>query len=165
MENRYYHTQEKRTHKLSKPIISNNVNAWLGQGYYFWVDLEEAHKWGLNSKRYTGYYEIYLAEIDTSDILDTVFNEEHYTRWVKIIEKTAKAFFIRTGRKPRIKEINEYLFLKGFQNRISGVLFQDLPTNQNYLLVEQFYYKKRIQLVVYKIDIIQSFNFITEGVC
>ncbi|MCB0410288.1 MAG: hypothetical protein KDD29_08715, partial [Flavobacteriales bacterium] len=69
----YYHTQEKRKNRLSGPIICTKDNAWLGEGYYFWVSEDDADFWGMNSKRKTGEYEIYSAEIDCSNVLNTVF--------------------------------------------------------------------------------------------
>ena len=85
-----YHTQEKRPVRLSTPIICVRDDAWLGDGYYFWNDLADAEQWGQNSKKRTGWYEIYNASIDCSTILDTVFNEEHYQFWLKQVEKAAK---------------------------------------------------------------------------
>jgi len=52
--------------------ISKRKDAWLGEAYYFWDDLEDAHKWGTKSKKDTGYYEIYKAKINCEDVLDII---------------------------------------------------------------------------------------------
>ena len=44
----------------------------------FWLDLEDAEEWGNKSKRGSNYYEVYQSEIQIDNILDTVFNEDHY---------------------------------------------------------------------------------------
>lgn len=72
-----YLTQEKRAQKLTAPIFCNRNYAWLGEAYYFWAEEVDAAKWGHTSKKSTGYFEIYQAEIDCENVLDTVFNEEH----------------------------------------------------------------------------------------
>ena len=38
----FYHTQERRTKCLDKPIKCNKDNAWLGQAYYFWENEDDA---------------------------------------------------------------------------------------------------------------------------
>ncbi len=161
-----YHTQEKRGTRLSEPIICVRDDAWLGNGYYFWHDLDDAEQWGQKSKKKTGWYEIYDADIDCTSILDTVFNEEHYRFWLKQVEKAAKVIVKKTGLKPTIKEINAYFKDRGgWGDEVAGILFQDIPTNQTYLLVQQFYYRKRIQLAVYKLEIIANFAFLKEDKC
>jgi hypothetical protein len=73
-----FHTQENRGKKLKEPIICLKSNAWLGDGFYFWLDEQDAFFWGNTSKKKTGKYDVYLGNIDCDDVLDTVFNEEHY---------------------------------------------------------------------------------------
>ena len=152
-----FHTQEQRQQPLTAPMKSIRSEAWLGDGYYFWADEQDAYNWGRASKKSTGRFEIYLADIDCSDILDTVFNEEHYRFWLRQIEKTAKAFLKKTGHKPTIREINQYFKERGQWNEVSGILFQDLPQSPNYLMVIAFYYKKRIQLVAFRLEIVCGF--------
>lgn len=138
-------------------------DAWLGEGYYFWDDLEDAIIWGSNSKMRTGHYEIYISEINTENILDTVFNEEHYRFWVTQIEKAGKAIFKRTQRKATIKLLNDYFKERGMWDEVDGIRYQDIPENDDYVYVTGFYYRKRIQLVAYKLNIITSFDFHQEG--
>ena len=161
-----YHTQEKRGIRLDNPIICVRDDAWLGNGYYFWNELDDAEQWGQNSKRKTGRYEIYKATIDCIDVLDTVFNEEHYQFWLKQVEKAAKVIWKKTGEKPTLKELNAYFQSRGgWGEAVAGILFQDLPGNPTYLLVHQFSYRKRIQIAVYKLDIITNFVFLDENTC
>ncbi|GHT15500.1 hypothetical protein AGMMS4956_15580 [Bacteroidia bacterium] len=140
-------------------------NAWLGYGYYFWYDEIDAIHWGHNSKKQTGYFEVYKADIECDNVLDTVFNEENYTFWKKQIEKAAQHIMQKTGIRTTLKEINQY-----FQERASwsdvadGILFQDLPNSED-LLVTDFNYRKRIQLVAYKLDIVSNFAFHDEWKC
>lgn len=85
-----FHTQEKREVVLKAPKICVRFNAWLGDGYYFWYDQKDAKEWGHNSKRRTGYFDIYKSEIICDNVLDTVFKEEHYLFWIEQIEKVGK---------------------------------------------------------------------------
>jgi hypothetical protein len=161
-----FHTQEGRSTVLKAPIICERDDAWLGVAYYFWKDLADAEMWGNTSKRKTGYYDIYEGLINCNNILDTVFNEEHYNFWLRQIEKVATNIIKKTGLKPTIKELNDYLKERGSWNKVDGIMFQDLPTNNNFLLVEpikykyksvSFAYRKRIQLAIYNPETIITF--------
>ena len=88
----FYHTQENRGKKLIEPIFCKRDNAWLGNAYYFWENEDDANFWGVKFKNRTGKYDIYKAEIISDDILDTVFNREHYYFWIKQVGKAAKNF-------------------------------------------------------------------------
>lgn len=152
-----YHTQEKRARFLIAPVVCCRDDAWLGDGYYFWDNEIDAIHWGNNSKNRRGSFDIYKAGIDTENVIDTVFNEEHYVFWLKQIEKAAKFITKKTGKKPSIKEINQYFNDKAKWSDITdGILFQDLPFSQD-LLVSDFNYRKRIQIAVYNKDIISNF--------
>jgi hypothetical protein len=160
-----YHTQEKRVHRLTKPIICTRKNAWLGIAHYFWDDETDAIQWGHKSKRDTGFFEIYKAHIDCENVLDTVFNEEHYNFWVKQIEKAAKHISMKTGLKASLKEINQYFKEKAKWSEITdGIMFQDLPISDD-LLVKDLYYRKRIQIAVYNLGIIHNFAFHFDMEC
>lgn len=165
----FYHTQESRRRKLTGPIICKRDDAWLGAGSYFWRDLFDATQWGINSKQATGAYEIYESEIELEDVLDTVFNEEHYFLWLRMIEKVAKTIITKTHNKPTLKELNDYLKERAAWDQVDGIQFQDLPTNNDFLLVKPieykgrkrpFVYKKRMQLVVFNSRIIKKFTFL-----
>lgn len=116
----YYHTQDNRGEKLESPIICTKDNAWLGEAYYFWENEEDADFWGIKVKNKTGKYDIYTAEIPLDNVLDTVFNREHYYFWVKQIEKAAKNFVKKTGSKPTLKEINDF-----FKEKESGLILME----------------------------------------
>ncbi len=153
-----YHTQEKREFRLAEPKICTNNTAWLGDAYYFWTEEIDSIQWGHNSKRATGSFEIYKAEIDTENVIDTVYNEDHYKNWLQQIEKAAKSIVKKTGFKPTLKEINAYFKKNDVLYGVDGVMFQDLPKG-NDLLVVNFFYRKRIQIAVYNASIISNFTF------
>lgn len=104
----FYHTQENRKEELTEPIICIKDNAWLGVAFYFWENEDDADFWGVKFKNKTGKYDVYKAKIISDDILDTVFNREHYYFWIKQVEKAAKNFVKKTGSKPSLKEINDF---------------------------------------------------------
>lgn len=159
------HTQESRPQKLARPVLCKKEDAWLGDAYYFWYDAQDAFNWGNTSKRKYGYFEVYVAEIDCADVLDTVFNEDHYKFWVRMVEKAAKAIMKRTGQKPSIKSINNYFKERAQWKDVTGIMFQDIPQSETYVMVISLYYKKRIQLAVYNLSIIVSFVLQSQEKC
>lgn len=160
-----YHTQEKRNSLLNSPIPCTRNDAWLGDGCYFWDEEVDAIHWGNNSKRGTGYFQIYKASINMDNVLNTVFNEDHYRFWLKQIEKAAKVIAKKTGLKPTIKEINQYFKDRSkWEDVAQGILFQDLPIVED-LMVLKLNYRKRIQLVAYSLDIIKDFSIHEEMKC
>jgi len=160
-----FHTQEKWPRRLTQPIKCSNPSAWLGSGYYFWDDEVDAIAWGRNSKRNTGYFEIYIAQIISEKILDTVFNREQYEFWKSQIEKIGKNILKKTGKKATIKELNEYFVEKGTMSELDGILSQDIPTKSEKSVIEGLFYNKRIQLVVFNLKIVNNFRYKTEGRC
>ena len=165
MKEVFFHTQESRYKTLDEPVICTADNAWLGEAYYFWTDEDDAVYWGIKSKRRTGQYEVYEAEIQTDEILDTVFNKEHYHFWLKQIERTAKNFVKKTGSRPSLKEINDYFKDKNIWTKLDGILFQDISKNPVHYLVKEFQYKKRIQLALYNKEKIINFVLRHTGEC
>ncbi len=175
MARNMFHTQENRDQELIEPIICLREDAWLGEAYYFWYDEFDAHRWGKTSKKKTGRYEIYSADIECDNVLDTVFNEEHYLFWLKQIEKVATKIVKQTGEKPTLKEINDYFKDRATWDEVDGIMFQDLPSNFNFLLVKPieyrnnkkmaFIYRKRIQLAVYNLEIVNNFVLFTIEDC
>ncbi|MFN8293091.1 MAG: hypothetical protein U0T72_05160 [Chitinophagales bacterium] len=160
-----YHTQERRNIRLKAPVVCEREDAWLGDGYYFWDDVVDAEQWGHNSKRETGYFEVYKAEILIDNFLDTVFNEAHYRFWISQVEKAAEQIRRKTGLKPTIKEVNEYFKERAIWSEVDGIIFQDIPEKDNILKVKAFYYRKRIQAAVYNLEIITTFAFHSESRC
>ena len=153
----FYHTQENRRIDLIEPVFCTKDNAWLGEAYYFWENEDDAVFWGVKFKTKTRKYDIYKAEIMSDDILDTVFNREHYYFWIKQIEKAAKNFIKKTGSKPTLKEINDFFKERNIWTKIDGILFQDISENPIHFMVKEFQYKKRIQLALYNKEKITNF--------
>jgi hypothetical protein len=159
-----YHTQEKREMALTEPIICVRSDAWLGEAYYFWYDIIDAKEWGHNSKRKTGAFDVYKSDIGSENILDTVFNEDHYLFWLGEIEKVSKFLTKKTKRKPSLKEINQYFKERATWDEVDGIMFQDIPKSETKSLVREFYYRKRIQLAVYNVKIINTFVYVYSAI-
>jgi hypothetical protein len=166
MDRTMFHTQEKRANRIKGPIKCVRWNAWLGEGWYFWYYEDDAHFWGINSKCRNGSYEIYAADIDDTNVLNTVFDETHYTIWVDAIERAIKTFVkARDGKRITIKRVNDFLKDKGVLDGIDGVMFQDISSNPSSQFVPNFQFRKRIQLVIYDLKIMSNFVFVREGKC
>ncbi len=161
----FYHTQEKRDKKLTQPIKCTRDDAWFGTAYYFWKSEEDAIFWGNNSKKNTGYFEIYKSTIKIDNVLNTVFNQEHYEFWLKQIEKVAKKITQKSLLKPTIKELNDYFVEKGIWTQFDGMIFQDISNNPIHFMVQKFQYKKRIQLALYNKQKIINFTHHYENMC
>lgn len=162
---KFYHTQENRGRILDSPIICTKDNAWLGDALYFWESEDDAMFWGIKCKNKTGKYDVYAAEIPLEDVLDTVFNREHYYFWVKQVDKAAKIFIKKTGSKPTLKEINDYFKDKNIWTKFDGILFQDISSNPVHYFVQNFQYKKRIQLALYNKTKMINFALHFTGEC
>lgn len=159
-----YHTQERWAHVLKGPIICKHEEAWFGTGYYFWYNESDAIWWGHTAKRRTGYFQVYSADIDRSNVLDTVFNEGHYLLWLKYIEQ-AKTKFARNGKQLTIATFNEFFKERGVYDEIDGILYQDISNNDDHWIAKKIQYKKRIQIVVYNTAIITTFALHYESEC
>ena len=144
---------------------TNNEQAWLGSGYYFWYYEEDAVWWGRTAKKRYGFYEVYKSEINCENVLDTVFDEDHYTLWVGNIEKAIQRFLKNSKGTLTLKYINDFFKEKGIFDDIDGVLFQDITDNPDFWIINKFQYKKRIQLAVYNLAIISNFTFNFEAEC
>lgn len=169
-----YHTQENRGVILSEPVECFRDDAWLGNGYYYWLNKDDAEMWGNKSKKATGKYDIYRSIINCENVLDTVFNEAHYNFWLKKIELVAKKIAKETMEKPTLKELNSYFKERGAWEDVTGIMFQDLPESQYHSLVKPiaynnkntyFAYRKRIQLAVFNKKVIRSFAHFNTGDC
>lgn len=159
-----FHTNE---HKGTTFFIwAEGVDQWLGDGYYFWQDYEFAEEWA-KVRRYP-VADIYTVDLDIDfkkdeDVIDTVFNEEDYYKFIEKIEYFAKLYFKKFGVKPNLIDFNNFIQDNNYQlwRSIKAIRFQDTPDNnersKRYLLVNKFPYKKRIQIVVF--DKEKTFNF------
>jgi len=157
-----FHTQESRPKRLSEPIICDSEEAWLGIGYYFWIDHEFAHYWGMDMKRATGRYDIYKALVNEDMLLNTTFDEKSYYFFVNSIEKV-RTFLVKTGESITIDAVHRFLAEKYFiPQKITGIIYDDLPKNNRkgriYSDIDPLYYKKRIQLVVFNINNVINFE-------
>jgi hypothetical protein len=166
MIRRMFHTQEKRGVRITEPIKCVDENAWLGEAWYFWYYRGDADFWGITFKRATGYYEVYSADINCENVLDTVFNEEHYNFWIDKIEKAIKTFYKKnTGQNIKIRDINDFFMERGLYEGVDCVMFQDITRNPQYWVAKNFQYKKRIQLAIYNRAIIANFVLESEEKC
>ena len=157
-----YHVNEHRgnTHL----VFATGDKQWLGEGYYFWQDYEFASEWTKNydiSDIYTVDLDLIFGNKQDDDIIDTVFNEIDYYKFVEKIEYFSEKYIKRFGRKPTLREFNNFIIdnkVKLWKD-IVAIRFQDLPTNDylNYLKVKGFFYKKRIQIVVFDIEKIKKY--------
>ena len=169
---RVFHTQESREYELKFPKKCFRDDAWLGEAYYFWKEIEDAEDWGYNSKRRTGYFEIYDCVLASDNYLDTVFNEQHYYFWLRQLEKIAQTIIRKTKEKPTLKELNDYIRDRGIWKEIDFIQFQDLPLGDKHSFVKPIEYnngkirtiafRKRIQIAVYNPDIIYKFSFLKQ---
>ena len=156
-----YHTQEKRNKKLTAPKKCIRDDAWLGEAYYFWKEEKDAENWGYSSKKRTGYFEIYTCNLNSTNYLDTVFNEEHYNFWIRIYN----IFLRETNEKPSIKELNDYIQENKIWKEVDYIQFNDLPLTHSFVKPIQYRnkettipFRKRIQIAVYNVDIISNFT-------
>lgn len=170
-----YHCQEFRVEgELEKPITCSQKNAWLGIGYYFWIDVKFAHFWGVDFKKEnTGYYDIYEALLDTEKCLNATFDEKGYYFYKDCVEE-AIIFFKTNNEKVTLDKVNRYLKDKYWNKMgITGIIYDDLPINpyrkpqRQYSEIEInqntfFYYQKRIQIVIFNIENIYHFNLLLE---
>lgn len=160
-----FHTQERRQVKLTEPKSTTNRYAWLGDGCYFWYYEEDAVWWGRTAKTNTGYYEVYKADINCDNILDTVFNEEHYNFWIAQVDEVIRKFLKNNRTGLSLKYINDRFKERGLFNDVDGVMFQDITDNKEYWIIDKFQYKKRIQLAVYNLQIVSNFEFVFDAEC
>lgn len=164
-----YHTQEWRNNNiLSNPIICQRDDAWLGEGFYFWANLDFAHYWGLDSKRRnTGYYSIYKALIEEENLLNTSFNEIHNDLFTTSIE-LALQHLSQTIANIELVQIHRFLAENVWPRMgVTGIIYDDLPKNSSrnsrtYSHVPPLYYKKRVQIVLFNLAILHSFEVLLD---
>ena len=87
------------------------------------------------------------------DVIDTVFNEKHYYKFVEKIEAFAKVYINKFGQKPTLQDFNNFVLDNNLPlwKEINAIRFQDLPLNdkRDYLQIKGFFYKKRIQIALF----------------
>ena len=159
-----YHVNEHRG--TIQIVYAKGKKQWLGSAFYFWQDFEFAKEW-VSVKKYnkTDIYTVQL-ELDfqtDENLIDTVFNEQHYYEFVKTIESFADYFVRKSNFKPSLEDFTEFIYKFGIWKEIKAIRFQDLPQNdkKDYLKVKNFFYKKRIQIALYDKELISTFTIIT----
>ena len=151
---RGYHTQECREIILDHPLKCRDRKAWLGFGFYFWLELVFAHYWGKdfkirknNHKAKSDSYDIYSADLDIEKCINTVFNEEDYLNFVELIEDVI--FHFKNRQVPvTLEMINRFLADNIWKkHEITGIIYDDKPINPKnknriYSKIPDLYYKK-----------------------
>lgn len=160
-----YHTQEFReVGELSDPIICKGDDAWLGVGYYFWVEEEFSIYWGEDKKRggKSGCYDVYKALLEEDRIINAVFSEEGYYYFRDSIEKAIR-HLKSLGKDFSLEKVHRWLADEMWtQINIQGIMYDDIPKNPKYKNrvyseIEPLYYKKRIQIVMFDLKNIHTF--------
>lgn len=166
-----YHTQEYRVETLKFPILAEGIDQWLGDGYYFWQDYEFSTWWGrakkCSLKNKSRQFSIFQAtlEFDEDSFIDTVFSQEDYYNFVEKIEAFAKKYSKKFRKKPSLEEFNDFIIDFDLWQEIKVIRFQDLPENNDLVSVNDFYYKKRIQIRVNDPEIITTFTHLKNLYC
>jgi len=164
-----YHSQEYRPAELTKPIKCIAKDAWLGPGFYFWVEEIYAQYWGQDKKIYgkSKSFDIYSANLNIENSLNTVFNEEHFWFFVNKIDEAIQ-YFKNKRMRFDLEKINKYLTENVWSKLgIEGIIFDDKPTNPKnksrvYSEIPDLYYKKRIQVVIFDMKNIDNFELFLE---
>ncbi len=164
-----YHTQEFRGDTLlSHPLKCTVGNAWLGIGYYFWTELEFAKYWGEDSKKnQTGYYDVYKAVLDDERCINAVFDEQGYFFFRRSIEETID-YFKSNDIEISLEQVHRFLTDNIWRVLgVDGIIYDDKPTNPRksdriYSEIPQLYYKKRIQIVLFSLKNIRSFEMFLQ---
>lgn len=102
---------------------------------------------------------VYRLMVDLPELYtNTFFLYPESDSFPKIIEKAAKSIARKSGEKPTIKRLNDFFREHAQWKNVAGIMMYDQPINDDYVMVKGFYYKKRIQLAVYDLDIVKDFN-------
>lgn len=165
-----YHSQENRKDaELLEPIKCESSDAWLGIGYYFWVSVEFAKYWGEDFKtnKKNNPYDIYKGFVDSSQFLNTVFNEKHYYKFKEFVDAVTQKLMIE-DEDITLLSVHKHLSDNYWSKLgVTGILYDDLPNNKqrkNSLIRKEtnksefFYYKKRIQFVVFDLKNVRNFT-------
>ena len=160
-----FHAQKSGNALLRHPKKCTYGDAWLGEGYYFWLEEEFAHYWGQDFKvdyrNSHSYYCIYTAYINKTSILDATFSENGYNLFRTSVEE-AISDFKSQGLSLSLEKVHKYLADKIWPKLgITGIIYDDLPQNsqnRNYSESPPLFYKKRLQLVVFDLSNIEKFD-------
>ena len=170
-----YHTQECRGTELEHPLKCTDRKAWLGFGFYFWLELIYARYWGEdfkirknNPRAKSDSFDVYTADLNIEKCVNTVFDEEDYTNFVEAIEDIIQHF--KNKRIPvTLEKVNRFLADEVWKKHgITGIIFDDKPTNPKnknrvYSEIPDLYYKKRIQVVIFDLKNVRNFELHLEN--
>ena len=158
---RGFHTLEHRKEIPEHPIKCVREDARLGFAYYFWIEEDFAHSWGQIRKSES--YDVFVANLNIKNCLNTVFNEKHYLFFRKKIREVVQHF--KNMNVPATLEmINTFLAKNVWQRyAIECIIYDDKPTNKPkknliYSEIPDLYYNKRIQVVVFDLKNIRNFE-------
>jgi len=155
------------------PFPCKRLNAWLGEGFYFWdTFIENAHWWGSEGANYNDGYVICKSECDFTDekCFDLVGNTEHILEFAKAIKlmKEKGLYNDQTTVARIIYHLKDVLKMFNYEaSRVYGVkskllnskfsaCINFLPSKPQYLDILPaiqicFYKKKSLNLRNYKI--------------
>ena len=166
-----YHSQEYRPTELITPIKCFAKDAWLGIGFYFWLEVIYAHFWGqdFKSSGKSQSYDVYKAGLKIENCLNTVFNEEHYQFFKEMIEVAIQNCKRKNNQKSvSLDEVHAFLSKNVWSKLgVEGIIYDDKPTNPKnksrvYSEIPDLYYKKRIQVVIFDLKNISNFELYLE---
>lgn len=159
-----YHTANSELGKLYKPLYCSDNSAWLGTGYYFWQDIDFAERW-VSVKRYK-YYDVYEAELNTENCLDTVYSEEadrKFNEWLNFCDNLIDKRKLKIKREDRLSTIFNLMKNEIFKKlNITGIRYADIPQGELDSKYKPLYPRKRIQYVIYSQKDINRFSRIIE---
>jgi hypothetical protein len=165
-----YHVNEHR--ETSNIAYAKGIGQWLGDGYYFWQDEEFALEWvkiKLQACEKVDFYTVNinfpLEKSDDDFLYDTVFNEEEYYSFVRTVEYFAEVYTRRYAKKPSLGDFNNFLLDQkiDYWKDLGAIRFQDTPKDgkRAYLKVSNFFYKKRIQIVLRNLEHVEIKKIVT----
>lgn len=174
----YQTTRKKeaiRLHPMYAPRRPGAGDQWLGEGFYFWQELEFAHFWGKSHVcKNNSQYEIYSAKLladfkNDERFLDLVYDEAAYKRFEKIIDDFGTRYYRLFKKTPELSDFNDFAQDQDIWHDILAIRFNDNPTHNNYnsliLKIKGIPYKKRIQIVVFELSIISNFVRLSVNSC
>ena len=162
---RGYHTLEHRTETLKCPVKCIREDARLGFAYYFWIEEDFAYYWGQIKNV---EYDIYVADLDIKNCLNTVFNEVHYLFFRKKIKEVIQQFKNK-GISVNLETVNTFLAKNVWPVfDIKSIIYDDKPTNKPkknliYSEIPDLYYNKRIQVAIFELLDISNFKSYLEN--
>lgn len=153
-----YHTQENRETVLLEPVKCTSKDAWLGEGFYFWKDEQEADNWGIQYKK--PKYQVYSASLDMSNVLNAYSYIEGLEFWEEkvnlVLDKLSSE-----GKRYTANEVNTLLYdLFWSKLNITGIIIADKP-KRKYL--PPVFNRRRAQVVMFSLATITEFKLLKSN--